>query len=222
MTICTSCREDLPGFSFNRDRYRPSGLTARCKQCLKAAREPKRDALNAKQRARYRQDPQAKIEKTRAYHLANPEWSKERLRASHEKHRDVRYERVKQRLQTDPEFVEYRRAQTRASESKRRALKAGSTTEPVTAALLDLLLAEWGSACWICAHNVGEGGAPLHWDHYQPLSAGGPHSLLNLRPSCEACNVRKSAQWPFTELDRAKVASEVQALRGQTVQEVIA
>lgn len=49
----------------------------------------------------------------------------------------------------------------------------------------------YGGKCWMC-------GAPWeHIDHVKPISKGGSNWPANLRPACEACNLRKSDQWPF-------------------------
>jgi hypothetical protein len=51
------------------------------------------------------------------------------------------------------------------------------------------------------------------WDHVQPLSKGGAHTLSNLKPSCRSCNSRKSASWPFTEEMKTNIANAVRASR---------
>ena len=56
--------------------------------------------------------------------------------------------------------------------------------------------ADYGNACYIC--RVSLDFEPSHWDHFQPISKGGDHSLANLRPACKSCNRRKQARWPFT------------------------
>lgn len=48
------------------------------------------------------------------------------------------------------------------------------------------LVAKWGNECIYC------GGAFEELDHYIPIAAGGDHSLLNCRPSCNHCNTAKA------------------------------
>lgn len=49
---------------------------------------------------------------------------------------------------------------------------------------------KYGDKCFYC------GGLFTHIDHYMPLSRGGPHTLENVRPSCETCNLHKSNKLP--------------------------
>ncbi|MBT2266408.1 HNH endonuclease [Rhodococcus erythropolis] len=46
------------------------------------------------------------------------------------------------------------------------------------------------------------GGPYQHLDHVKPLSAGGPHMLSNLRPSCADCNLSKGAKWPLPQKEK--------------------
>lgn len=59
----------------------------------------------------------------------------------------------------------------------------------------------WGDRCAYCFANIPEGA--LEWDHVVPLSAGGPHSVANLVPTCRPCNRSKHAktlaQWLWPE-----------------------
>ncbi len=49
----------------------------------------------------------------------------------------------------------------------------------------------WGFRCWICRDPYEA------IDHVKPLSKGGWHALMNLRPICGTCNGSKGARWPF-------------------------
>lgn len=186
---CTRCGEEKDISDFHRNRRKSDGLDPSCKACN-----------NERMRSKYASDPEwraQKIARTRAYHLENPEWSQERLRESHVRHRDRRAERAKERG-LDPEVRRRRRAASRRSEARRRALKAqAARVEAITQPQLDTLLAEYEGRCAICDREVGLD-LPLHWDHIQPLSRNGVHTLSNHQPLCGPCNIRKNAIWPLT------------------------
>lgn len=76
----------------------------------------------------------------------------------------------------------------RVAGPRRRALEAAASGV-VTAEQLNARVAYYGHRCWMC-------GAP--WtciDHVKPLAAGGSNWPANLRPACQSCNARKSANW---------------------------
>jgi 5-methylcytosine-specific restriction endonuclease McrA len=193
--VCFACKADKPLSDFHRNKRKKDGLEHTCKDCT-----------NRRQRETYAKDPAAKISKTRAYHLANPEWSKQRLRASHVKHRDARADRVKKRLAEDPEFLQYRRDVIRRHESKRRALIRGAEVENISAEDYQGHLELHENRCWVCEFPFTENEAH-QWDHVQPLAKGGAHTLRNLRPICAPCNTRKNARWPLT----ADILAEIKA-----------
>ena len=195
---CTKCGEVKPLNDFHKRARSHDGLMAQCKDCV-----------NRRIRNNYRKNPKAKIEKTRQYHLDNPEWSKKKQRESHERNREQRYARYKERLNSDPEFRDYHRKLTADAERKRRAIKSGADADHITLAMYDELLREFEGKCWIC----GDKPETVVWDHFHPLAKGGTHTVNNLRPSCNECNVRKSARWPFTDDMKNAVADEVRALR---------
>jgi 5-methylcytosine-specific restriction endonuclease McrA len=209
--FCGKCSVSRETSEFHRDKSMTDGLRRHCRSCVKAYDDQIREQRNKRAREIYAADPASKIAKTREYHLAHPEWSKQKLRESHLRHAETRLARVQKRLVTDPEFVQYRRDVARRSEMRRRALLSGSKTEAVSQDDLREVLDAYNSKCWICGITLTE--KELTWDHYQPIKAGGDHSVANLRPACGPCNCRKNARWPFSEAMRLEVASAVRALR---------
>jgi 5-methylcytosine-specific restriction endonuclease McrA len=194
---CTRCGNAQNTSEFHKDSAAKDGLKNRCKSCVKIYDDLKKDARNFRAREIYRDNPEDKKLKTRQYHLDNPEWSKEKLREHHVKNRVVRYQRVKDRLATDPSFVVYRNNLTRVSELKRRAIKTNTQVENITSLELNCIFDTYEGCCWICDKVLDD---TFHWDHVKPLSKGGTHTLDNLRPACATCNVRKSNTWPFTKI----------------------
>lgn len=195
---CSKCLRELTVVNFQRRTRSRDGLMSQCRDCV-----------NQRIRDNYRRDPATKIAKTRQYHLDHPEWSRQTLAEWHRENRDRRAQRVKDRLVEDPEFLKYRRDLTARRERQRRAEKIASEFETISASQYDMIFMQHQKKCWICEVELDR---PV-WDHYQPLSKGGPHVVGNLRPACGPCNLRKSATWPFTEADRSRIASEVRSLR---------
>ena len=194
---CRKCGIEKPLEGFQKNRVRKDGLENYCRECN-----------NARIREEYAKNPKKKIAKTREYHLANLEWSKKYQQKWHVENRDRRYEKVKERLATDPEFVEYRREVQSRSERERRAKKAQSTTTKVTKKDYAELLFKYNNKCWICEVEL----TTVFWDHVHPLAKGGPHNVDNLRPACNPCNARKNATWPFTDKMKEEIATEVRNL----------
>lgn len=82
---------------------------------------------------------------------------------------------------------EKRREVNRVSELRRRAAKKSIVADKFS---MNDIITVYGNNCVYC------GGKFEHIDHYVPLSKGGPHSLNNVRPSCESCNLRKGSKMP--------------------------
>jgi 5-methylcytosine-specific restriction endonuclease McrA len=49
--------------------------------------------------------------------------------------------------------------------------------------------------CYYCGKPMPDG--VEHIDHYIPLSQGGSHEPVNLRPSCACCNLKKGSKDPI-------------------------
>jgi 5-methylcytosine-specific restriction endonuclease McrA len=79
----------------------------------------------------------------------------------------------------------------RASNARRRAVKANAPRIKFKADDLLGRIAYFGGKCWICGADYDA------LDHVKPLSKGGWHCLSNLRPICTPCNTRKLNHWPY-------------------------
>ena len=55
MKTCNMCREQLHESCFSRDRKNQDGLNGRCRSCIKRVCDGKREALNAAQRKRWKE-----------------------------------------------------------------------------------------------------------------------------------------------------------------------
>lgn len=200
---CPRCEQTLDVSCFHKNKARHDGLESMCKGCKnKAFRDKYKD--NEEFRASTKN-------RTREYHIANPEWSRERVRESHVRNRDKRYKKQRDRIANDPSIKSRVRDASRRSESRRRAIKASAVVSIVTAKDLQDLLNLYNNKCYICEVDLDE--SNLHWDHYQPLARQGEHTTHNLRPACNMCNTRKNAIWPITEAILLDIKETVQAVR---------
>ena len=124
------------------------------------------DAANTAHVARYNQTYQAAHRVDRlAYNLIHKEEIAERTRTWALMHRESR----------------------RMSESLRRALKNGATTEPLPDNLWERLIDFYGDKCMV----VGCTNVDLTLDHIIPLSKGGQHSVSNFQILCGSHNSGK-------------------------------
>ncbi len=87
MKNCKGCGQDKDEDSFHRDAGTKDGLRPRCKVCVKTYDDTLKDSRNQRARESYLKDPGTKIAKTRAYHVAHPEWAARAQRAAHLKKR---------------------------------------------------------------------------------------------------------------------------------------
>ena len=197
MKTCFNCAVEKSFDEFHKNKARKDGIETYCRDCN-----------NAKFRAKYANNREKEIARTRKYHQEHLEWSKATLRKWHVENRDYRLQKIKDRLSTDPEFVAYRREVQNRSERERRARIANVTVEKITKENYKNILASYNNCCWICELPLNK----VVWDHVHPVSKGGPHTVENLRPACSSCNVRKNSKWPFTEEMRKEVANEVRLI----------
>jgi len=74
------------------------------------------------------------------------------------------------------------------SKRVRRARKMENLTVRYTAAELEDHFELWEGGCGYCGVEISLG--EMEWDHWIPVSRGGPEALFNLVPSCKNCNSR--------------------------------
>lgn len=200
MKSCSKCGEERSLDQFHNRTLSIDGKTASCKNCT-----------NSRIRANYAKDPETKKAKTRAYHLEHSEWSKVALANWHQKNKQKRLEKVKHRIATEPEFAQYRRQLVAEHERNRRALKANTQVNKITIEDYSQIFTEYSHKCWICESTLDE--RTVVWDHVRPLARGGTHTVDNLRPACNPCNIRKNALYPFTDEMKTRIATEVRNLQ---------
>lgn len=198
---CTKCGETKPPYGFDRDKYRPSGYTAQCKECRGVANR----AWKAANAERIR-------EKRAEWRRQNPETDARWLRENRERRRQ--YERdwyqanreriaARERARREANPQEWH-ALKQLHYDKRRALKLAAYVEDVDPLVV---LERDDGVCGICGGDVDP--FDFQVDHVIPLSRGGEHSYANVQVAHESCNKAKYDRLP----DELAAASAERQLR---------
>lgn len=138
-----------------------------------------------KARAKYAADPEAAIEKTKAWYRENRERAIARSIKNRAKNRAVDQAASRKWRAANP-------VEARLLAKARRARLKGAKTEKVTKRDLEALLKRQMGLCAVC----GVGLSAKHLDHIMPLALGGEHAVRNLQYLCPSCNMSKSAKHP--------------------------
>lgn len=179
MKSCTECGEVKQASEFYKCSKVKSGLKSNCKQC---------DRNRAK---RYReQNPEKSKFAVAAWRLKNTEHERQyrannsdRISANFARWASNNTEMVKA---TQARFRERNRNKRRNQEHLRRVRKTDSSAKLVTERDLRKLLLK---PCIYC------GAKSAHIDHIIPLARGGTHSVGNLAPACQWCNLSKNSKY---------------------------
>lgn len=215
--MAKTCRK---GHELTPDNRCPDGRCRTCKRSAARARYAKDDTIKLKVKEWRDANPERVKEHQRRSH-ANPnavvkrrEWAQrnpekiaeygrrsylkdgEKIRARMRAYlADQRaadpaaaYRKTRAWVEANPERA---RLNHRIGSARRAARLREAAVLPFTLAQLDERMAYYGHRCWMC------GGPFEHIDHVKPLARGGSHALMNLRPACATCNVRKGATWPL-------------------------
>jgi hypothetical protein len=101
-----------------------------------------------------------------------------------ERYKRIRNDRFKQLYKKNPDKY-------KLLSSKRRSLRRKNHIGVVTKETLRTIEISFNSKCAYCQLNEFK-----HWDHFIPLSEGGPDATGNFVPACIRCNVSKGAKDP--------------------------
>jgi 5-methylcytosine-specific restriction endonuclease McrA len=187
LKVCNTCgiERSLDLFPQHPDgRYRTF-----CKICR---RRQKREnyVVHREQRQQHLRDYQAAhmeqaIRRSKTYRATHYEKVRHRERKYEDAHREEKKQRNKAWRQANP---------MKHNENIRRynARKKGASVEAVN---YTYILERDGHFCYICEgailpHHI------IHFDHVIPLARGGAHSEENIKPTHDACNLRKSDRLP--------------------------
>jgi hypothetical protein len=167
-------------------------------------REANRERLRQVSHDRYWLDPQKYSAQMRLHREANREHCK-RIRLAryarnpqkiklavkryYLRHREEILERYRQSYRQDPAK---RRIKLQANR-KRKAMKRGNHSVPVTKEQLQRRLDYFDGCCAYCDHAPV---ASLTIDHFIPVAKGGADCLGNIVPACLNCNIEKRDRDP--------------------------
>jgi 5-methylcytosine-specific restriction endonuclease McrA len=188
---CPGCSQAKPFDAFSKDKYQRDGLRGKCQECNNAANLEYYSNNGEARREYARQyrdnNREAKRESDRQYRANNCDARREYNREYQANNLEAARERSRQWATNNPD-------KARANSARRRARQLDATVEVFTT---EELHAHWLSKgidpekCWYCAKPVE------HYDHFEPLSRGGKHSMDNLVPACASCNLSKHARCPW-------------------------
>ena len=160
------------------------------------------------QDAKYRQRSENQnIEYQKEYRIKNKEVLDEKKKVyiannkiSHLKRRHIWYEKNKDDIKArTSQYKKDHPEQYQMYGNRRNASKKTSIVEKF---IHQDIINKYGNKCFYCNGSFDE------IDHYIPLSKGGSHTLENVRPSCEHCNLTKSNKLPDEFLKYKGISNE--------------
>lgn len=190
---CTTCGKAKPLSEFYKQADCQYGVASRCKICTRAARIDHYQANTEKVLARNVRWQQANPDKVAA---AKTKWKRanpEKIKAHYEANRDKVVAANTKWKRANPDKVKasgrkrYRTNPHRFWENSYRTRCRKLGLDPIIVSFTrEKLIAKYGDRCFYC-----DDGAFEVLDHHLCVAAGGPHTLANVRPCCQACNIRK-------------------------------
>jgi 5-methylcytosine-specific restriction endonuclease McrA len=182
LRVCTTCGEaKVEGDFYLRST---GGLTKVCKVCSikRAKTSPSRLKRDADRKANRR--PKVTVEETKARQAAWYQANKERQYTLHlewnNRNRAKASGYTTNWQKSRPDLARDSAARYRARKTSRALL--------VTPKDVRALVARYSGLCAYCDRPYE------HLDHVIPLSRGGWHSIGNLLPACEFCNIQKHSK----------------------------
>jgi 5-methylcytosine-specific restriction endonuclease McrA len=192
---CSKCQQLLLTTCFNKFSRGKDGLSAWCKECNKKYQKAHqaKNAETYKAKAKiYRQDNKAKLkEANRKYYELNKESRLARnaewrlVNADRKKLSDKNWQKNNPEKRKQIAATWFRNHPDKASLNRqiRRARLKNAKFFEVTSKDIAKIMA--GNCIYCGAYSE-------HVDHVIPLSRGGQHSVGNLVPSCQKCNLSKN------------------------------
>lgn len=211
---CRKCGLVRPFSDFHRVKANRDGLRNTCKPCwseyAKAhyatnreqiqerharnrAQHPERDRLKSRERSARQRAlfPDEEREKAQLWRSANRDRTRRASRAYYARNRARRRHDARLYQQM---WRQANRDLARIKDMTKRARRRTAQGSILVLAFTARQLAERMSmyaGCWMC------GGPKQTVDHVKPVSKGGAHALMNLRPACNTCNSSKRDSWPY-------------------------
>jgi 5-methylcytosine-specific restriction endonuclease McrA len=148
-----------------------------------------------KQQERRKANIELRAETQRRWYEANAEQITARARARYAENPEREYARTKKWREKNPERAA--ELQRRGQRVRRVQMQNAASEFYTEAQVLDL----YGVLCYLCGDEIDlvaprRTGVPgwelgLHIEHVVPITAGGPDTLDNVRPSHGKCNLKK-------------------------------
>lgn len=184
MKKCSKCGNEQSLDNFHNNKSKKDGKATECKKCKREQDIKYRQKniqcykhylkeYNQINKDKLREQKKKYIAKNKIYYL-------KRQHAWYEKNKDL----IKARISR---YKKEHLKQYQMYNNKRMASKKTTTIEKFT---IQNIIDKYGDKCFYGPHDF------THIDHYIPLSKGGSHTLDNVRPSCEQCNLEKSNKLP--------------------------
>lgn len=182
---CSKCKLDKDtDFDFHKNKSKPNGFAFECKVCKNQQDKIYRDTHKEYYKNyihNYRKENKASLDTQKKEYI-------EKNKSAHIKRQNDWYERNKADVKArTSQYKKDHPKQYQMYNNKRVALKKTQVSDSFQ---YNDIIAKYGNLCVYC------GGEFEHIDHYIPLSKGGSHTLDNIRPACEKCNLRKSNKDP--------------------------
>lgn len=173
--VCTKCNQIKPLVDFYNTKKTKSGKESFCIACRKKASqiyyENNKELVNRRTVEWQKNNYEKKKKINRDWRRKNPEARKRWVALNRDKTRE--YSR---------EFSSKNPELAAKNNALRRAKTEGSKRYLITKKEIKKL---YGQPCFYC------GKESKHLDHVIPLSRGGTHSIGNLVPACQFCNLSK-------------------------------
>ena len=192
---CVKCKQTKPLSEWGKNKSKKDGLASECKLC------------HAADSAKWRkQNPEEQKRRSRGQHAKNKSLANEGRRKRYFANRDREraYRKTYYELTAEAQRLSSRQwrknnpEKVREQGRKIRAMRAAVPSEKYST---EDVLNRWGSSCHLCggainllaprATHIPGWEMGLQLDHVIPISAGGPDTLDNVKPSHGKCNIGK-------------------------------
>lgn len=188
MKKCGKCKLEKDEIEFNNNKSKKDSLATECKLCKRQQDARYREVsllknpeYNKIYQIQYRKENAAQIDAKKKIYIKNNKTA--HLKRQHNWYEKNKYD-IKNRISL---YKKEHPEQYQMYNNRRIARKKTSIIEIFTH---QDIINRYGNKCFYCD------GLFIHIDHYMPLSRGGTHTLENVRPSCEHCNLTKSNKLP--------------------------
>lgn len=212
MKICCVCKIQKELINFCKNKNSRDGKSYQCKQCAKLYRDNNKDKsknyksknkeykknyylnnkehINYLRRLKYKNNENIKIKSNQA--------NKNRLLKESEDQKYKRLESYKEYYNLNKDKInllrkKYRKENKEYINLKNRKRKKLLKENNIKQKDINNLLYTYNNKCVYCNIDV-ERGVNLHLDHKIPLIRGGTHTIDNLAPSCNVCNLKKATK----------------------------